>query len=425
MSGPTVISLFSGAGGLDYGLEAAGFETRVCIDNDPEAVATLRENRDWPIIPESIFDIPTEHILSDASLGVGDADLVVGGPPCQPFSKAGYWARGDSLRLEDPRAFTLLAFMRVIAATLPKVVLFENVRGFAYRGKAEAREFMDREFRRINAKHETAYFPVAETIQAADYGVAQLRERFFLIAARDGTRFTFPTRTHANAQRSGLRDQLPRYRTAWDAIGDLDHQSTSDLEVRGKWADLLPSIPEGHNYLFHTDRGDGAPLFGWRRRYWSFLLKLGKARPSWTIPAQPGPAVGPFHWENRRLSVREMARIQTFPDDVDVVGGLSSAQRQIGNAVPSLLAETIGRALREQMLDRVRLEGEPTLAVRAAGPAPPPEPTRPVPHYYRELAGRDSAHPGTGMGRGALRRPRRSARLSLDAATSQRETVAP
>ena len=425
MSAPTVISLFSGAGGLDYGLEAAGFETRVCIDNDPEAVATLSENRDWPIIAESIFDVPADRILSEAALDVGDADLVVGGPPCQPFSKAGYWARGDSLRLEDPRAFTLVAFMRVVAAALPRVVLFENVRGFAYRGKSEAREFMDREFRRINAMHETAYVPVAETIQAADYGVPQLRERFLLVAARDGARLMFPTTTHSGARQGGPGDQLSQHRTAWDAIGDLGNQRTSDLEMRGKWADLLPSIPEGHNYLFHTDRGGGTPLFGWRRRYWSFLLKLAKDRPSWTIPAQPGPAVGPFHWENRRLSVREMARIQTFPDDVDVIGGLSSAQRQIGNAVPSLLAETIGRALREQLLDRVRLEGEPALAVRAGEPVPPPGPTRPVPHHYRGLAGHDSAHPGTGMGRGALRRATQSARLSRNAATSRTGAVAP
>ena len=107
-----------------------------------------------------------------------------------------------------------------------------------------------------------------------------------------------------------------------------------DLAVRGKWADLLPSIPEGSNYLHHTDRGEGMPLFGWRRRYWTFLLKLAKNRPSWTIQAQPGPAVGPFHWSNRRLSVRELSRLQTFPDDVNIVGGArigSEATRQRGS----------------------------------------------------------------------------------------------
>ncbi len=92
------------------------------------------------------------------------------------------------------------------------------------------------------------------------------------------------------------------------------------------------------------------PLFGWRRRYWNFLLKLAKRLPSRTIQAQPGPAVGPFHWENRRLSDRELCRLQTFPDDVQVHGNRMSVQRQIGNAVPSLLAEVLGREIKTQLL---------------------------------------------------------------------------
>ena len=85
------------------------------------------------------------------------------------------------------------------------------------------------------------------------------------------------------------------------------------LTVGGKWADLLPTIPEGQNYLWHTNRGGGSQLFGWRTRYWSFLLKLAKNLPSWTIQAHPGSSIGPFHWRNRKLSVPEMCRLQTFP----------------------------------------------------------------------------------------------------------------
>src|SRR5260221_13645095 len=109
-------------------------------------------------------------------------------------------------------------------------------------------------------------------------------------------------------------------------------------------------MPEGDNYLWHADRCGGKPLFGWRRRYWSFLLKLAKARPSWTIQAQPGPAIGPFHWDNRYLSMRELCRLQTFPDDVHVVGTRASIQKQLGNAVPSLLAEVMAREMRGQMV---------------------------------------------------------------------------
>src|SRR5690606_36479620 len=136
------------------------------------------------------------------------------------------------------------------------------------------------------------------------YGVPQIRERFFMIAARDGSDFTFPEPTHAPEQDASGQLALPNvepYRTACDALGDVEPESTDDLEMQGKWAALLPSIPEGHNYLWHTDRGGGLPLFCWRRRYWSFLLKLAKNLPSWTIQAQPGPAIGPFHWNNRRL----------------------------------------------------------------------------------------------------------------------------
>src|SRR6185312_12245754 len=122
---------------------------------------------------------------------------------------------------------------------------------------------------------------------------------------------------------------------------DLPAAAGAEHQLRGKWADLLPSIPPGMNYLWHTDRGGGEPLFGWRRRYWSFLLKLAPDQPSWTIQAQPGPATGPFHWDNRRLTGREMARLQTFPDDIQITGSLADAQRQIGNAVPSLLAEVL------------------------------------------------------------------------------------
>ncbi|MBK8082424.1 MAG: DNA cytosine methyltransferase [Devosia sp.] len=141
----------------------------------------------------------------------------------------------------------------------------------------------------------------------------QLRERIFFVGSRDGRAFRFPAPTHAPAE--ALNADLITHTAAWHAIGDLDPGDTAqNLALAGKWADLLPTIPEGCNYLWHTDRRGGQPLFGWRRRYWNFLLKLSKRQPAWTIQAQPGPATGPFHWNNRRLSALELARLQTFPD---------------------------------------------------------------------------------------------------------------
>src|SRR5688572_26300988 len=98
---PKVISLYSGAGGLDYGFEAAGYETAFTNDLDHDSCETLRRNREWPVVERSVFDLPTEEILQIAGLDVGEADVLIGGPPCQPFSKSSYWVRGDAARLKD------------------------------------------------------------------------------------------------------------------------------------------------------------------------------------------------------------------------------------------------------------------------------------------------------------------------------------
>jgi len=135
-------------------------------------------------------------------------------------------------------------------------------------------------------------------------------------------------------------------------IGDLDRDYEDDeLKVGGKWGHLLPEIPPGDNYLFFTEkRGHPNPIFAWRSKYWSFLLKLSPDKPSWTIQAQPGPYVGPFHWKNRRLTISEIKRLQTFPDDYIIYGNRKSAHRQLGDAVPPLLAEKIGESIRYQLI---------------------------------------------------------------------------
>lgn len=410
MNAPRVISLFSGAGGLDYGLEAAGFETAVALELDRDCCETLKVSRPhWNVIHSNIFDVGTDQILSTGGISAGAVELLVGGPPCQPFSKAGYWSRGDSLRLEDPRAHTLSAYMRVVREALPRVFLLENVEGLAFAGKDEGLRLLLSQVHRINLETKSNYQPTVQILNSADFGVPQVRERVVMIAARDGGRFQFPqpafgpSRSKELAPETMATPVLPSYRTAWDALADVRPRASEDLSVRGKWAELLPSIPEGSNYLHHTDRGEGAPLFGWRRRYWSFLLKLAKDRPSWTIQAQPGPAIGPFHWTNRRLSIRELCRLQTFPDDVNVVGGRTSQQRQLGNAVPSLLAEVLGREIARQFFgisSRRRLK----LLPPDRSPSPPPEPLASVPPKFRRLAGKHTAHPGTGKGFGAIAR---------------------
>jgi DNA (cytosine-5)-methyltransferase 1 len=397
-----VVSLFSGAGGLDYGFEAAGFETAVAIENDHDCCETLRRNRKkWPVIERSIFDIKSAEMMEVAGLKRGEADVLIGGPPCQPYSKAGYWARGDARRLSDPRSNTLTAYLRIMEELCPRVIFLENVEGFSYSEKDEALGLILSRIREINKRTRSNYRPAFQVVKAADFGVPQLRERFILIASRDGELFKFPQPTHRRPE--GRRGQLSlstveSYRTAWDALGDVVPEPDEDLEVRGRWADLLPSIPEGSNYLWHTDRGGGLPLFGWRRRYWSFLLKLAKDRPSWTIQAQPGPAIGPFHWKNRRLSARELCRLQTFPEDVKICGTRGAVQKQLGNAVPSLLAEVLARAIKTQFLGGRPMRGSLHLLPPRRGLVPTPEPPARPPRRFHVLRGDHAPHPGTGKG---------------------------
>jgi DNA (cytosine-5)-methyltransferase 1 len=407
----SAISLFTGAGGLDLGFEAAGFDTRVAVEMDPEAVATIRHNRDWPLIAQDIHSdaASSDRILRTACLRQGDADILIGGPPCQPFSKSGYWARGDALRLADPRASTLGAYLRVLRAALPKTYLLENVPGIAFTSKDEGLVFLRKEIESINHDTGCCYTFRAQLLRAVEYGVPQDRHRVFIVGHRDGKEFVFPEPSHRESTGDLLSGPFEPVLTAWDAIGDLEDDDDPSLRVTGKWARLLPSIPEGFNYLYHTDRGQGLPLFGWRRRYWSFLLKLAKAQPSWTIAAQPGPAIGPFHWRNRRLSVRELGRLQTFPSDYVVLGTLRAAQRQIGNAVPSALAERLALEIRRQLLGHKGREGlPPTLLPKRCLPVPPPTPVTEVPIEYRHLIGAHDAHPGTGKGYGAMGRPTRA-----------------
>jgi DNA (cytosine-5)-methyltransferase 1 len=122
--------------------------------------------------------------------------------------------------------------------------------------------------------------------------------------------------------------------------------------VGGKYGGLLADIPPGRNYLYYTaHEGHPTPLFEWRSRYWTFLLKLDPDRPAPTIQGQPGPYVGPFHWESRRLRIPELKRLQDFPDDFVIEGSRRDVQLQVGNSVPPGLAEVVASAIRDQAVN--------------------------------------------------------------------------
>lgn len=400
------ISLFSGIGGLDFGFEEAGFETRVALEIDRHACRAIRLNRPWEVIEDDISKVSSATVLERAGLASGEADILIGGPPCQPFSKSAYWVRGDALRLDDPRADTLTGYLRILRDARPRAFLLENVYGLAYEGKDEGLRYILDGIAQINRETGTRYEVSWEVVNAAEHGVPQIRERVFMVGSRDGRKFRFPKPTHAEPDKIGrdLFDAIEPYRTAWDALGDLPEPGESEpsIKVGGKWGELLPTIPEGENYLWHTDRGGGHPLFGWRTRYWSFLLKLSKRLPSWTVQAQPGAAIGPFHWKNRRLTFQELCRIQTFPDGLTIDSGRTEMQRMLGNAVPSLIAEVMAREIRRQFFGSA-LKPPPMLLPPRRTPVPRAEPLPPLPAQYRPLIGTYEAHPGTGKGRGAVK----------------------
>lgn len=389
MSKLRAISLFSGAGGMDIGLEAAGFDILGHCEISPTARASLTLNRpNWTHLVESGDVVQLANALERQETGWRDVDLIAAGPPCQPFSRAAQWHLNGAQGLEDRRAESLSAFLNIVRIVQPKVVLIENVPEFAGNGPRSALSFLRGGFRAIERENGVSYVLDSRILNAADFGVPQNRRRAVVIATRTDREFHFPGETHKGCPM-----------TAWDALWDAPPEDKPMMS--GKWADLLPSVPEGMNYMHFTDRGDGPHLFGYRTRYWSFLLKLCRDRPSWTLPASPGPATGPFHWDSRPLSVREGMRIQSFPDSWQLVGDYREQWQQIGNATPPLLAEIVGRAV------RLHCEGEdattkPTL-LRDRGPTVSPAPeVVSVPERYLRLRGEHPAHPGAGRGPGRL-----------------------
>ena len=225
-----------------------------------------------------------------------------------------------------------------------------------------------------------------KVLDAYDFGVPQMRKRAIVLLFKGSQNIEWPQPVSNEEKRN-----------TWDAIGELDNDKNAYAPMRGKWANLLPSIPEGCNYQWHTDKGGGKELFGYRTRYWNFLLKLAKDRPSWTIAAQPGPSAGPFHWKNRPLTIQECACLQTFPSDWLFCGSKGEQMRQVGNATPPLLAEYLG-----EMILRCKDSKHPlkqkNLRIPSRSDCPEPEKVMPISLDYTHLIKKRKPHPGTGKG---------------------------
>lgn len=345
------ISLFSGAGGLDLGVERAGFRVASAVEWNDDAATTMEKNfhgLESEVIREDIRKVETADLLRAAGLGKRERpDLLVGGPPCVAFSKSGFWL--DWKRAgEDPAAGLLSAYTRALSEAKPRAFLMESVYALVYKNTASRPAFQ----RFLEEIESAGYDSHWEVLNAADYGVPQRRPRVFVVGVPKGRPLPpFPEPTHGGTwERRQTGNQERPHVTAGEVLDGLRTEPEPTEEVGGKWGHLLLEIPPGDNYLYFTaKRGHPDPIFKWRSRFWSFLLKLSPDKASPTIQAQPGPYVGPFHWENRRLRVPELKRLFTFPDDFTFVGSRSSVQTQIGNSVPPRLAEAVALSVAEAL----------------------------------------------------------------------------
>lgn len=333
-----VISLFSGCGGLDLGFKKAGYHTLYATDVWDKACESLSLNH----MADTVVcdDIRNLHFTEFK----GKVDVLIGGPPCPPYSQTRHYLVDKVGGFADEKAgFAVPEYFRVLSEIQPKAFLFENVDGFTFKTYKEPMEFLKEQAESLG------YNITFRVINAANYGVPQTRKRFICVGIKKGLgTFVFPDETHSEA---GDNNTL-KWVTCGNVMSDMDNITEEEKTQRpgSKDYDLLTQIPPGDNYLFFTEkRGHPNPIFKWKSRYWTFLLKLSPNRPSWTIQASFSNNQGPFHWRNRFLRIEEIKRIQTFDDNYQLSGDFKDQWRQIGNAVPALLAFVLATELKKYL----------------------------------------------------------------------------
>ena len=327
------IELFAGAGGLALGVEKAGFNTLGCIEFDKDACATLRKNRpDWRVIEADIADISSQNLEELISLQKGELDLLSGGAPCQAFSYA-----GKKLGLEDARGTLFYHYAVFLQKLQPKMFLFENVRGLLSHDKGKTYKTITEIF------EQAGYCIYRKVLNAWDYGVAQKRERLITIGIRKDllgkVQFNFP---QPHEYKPVLRDIL------------LDcpvSEGTPYSEYKRKIFELVPpggywrDIPEeiAKEYMKSCWNMGGGRT--------GILRRLSLDEPSLTVLTSPSQKqTDRCHpLEARPFTVRENARCQSFPDDWEFCGSISSQYKQVGNAVPVNLAYEIAVRIKEAL----------------------------------------------------------------------------
>ncbi len=217
-----IISLFSGAGGMDIGFEMAGYKTAVAVEYDKSCCETLNTNKPHlPVIQGNISKITTQQILKVGNLKPTEPALVIGGPPCQSFSLA-----GKRMGMDDPRGLLVLEFIRVVRESLPVAFVMENVKGMVNWEGGKAMDAIMNEISEpiIFEGQEYKYTISKAVLNAADYGASQFRERVFIVGNRINKTFQFPESTHGKSESATIDlfgNKKKEYNTVWDAIGKL------------------------------------------------------------------------------------------------------------------------------------------------------------------------------------------------------------
>ncbi|MFL6238994.1 MAG: DNA cytosine methyltransferase [Actinomycetes bacterium] len=398
------IDLFCGAGGLSEGFLQSGFNVGVGLDSDQEAIATLQHNHaGTATICGDVREVSGRDLLATA--GFAEADVLIGGPSCQGFSTQG--RRGRWASEKDPRNLLYKEFARLAGELRPEWLVMENVTGLLWyeRGAFAKKIFAEFERRGYRLEH--------RILLAADFGVPQLRRRLIIIGTRTKQPIRWPEQTHFGGVRRDtvhlwkerhkrLFPHLSPHLTLWDAISDLPaipagggrpiskytKKPRTDYQraMRGEQEELLnheaPPLPDVHYELIkHVAEGetwreipvDKLPArFAKIRRTdgTNLFARPERNRPSYTIITQFGNVTTGAYThplQDRAFSAREGARIQSFPDGFNFLGPLTSQYRQIGNAVPPLLARCIAESVQRGISGSAQSESSDDPALDVAG----------------------------------------------------------
>lgn len=368
----TVVDLFCGAGGLSEGFRQAGFEVRLGSDIEPKFGETfVRSHEGATFLPLPIQQLAVADVLAKTNLRAGELDVLVGGPPCQGYSVYNH-GRGE----HDPRAGLFREYLRLLAGLRPKHVVMENVTGLLSIAGGGLLKSICREF------SDLGYEPTVGVLKAEEFGVPQERRRVIFMASRVGHGPDLPLPTHGDKKKPLV--------TIWDAIGDLppiweeggfageveyasEPFSEFQLEMRsgnrglknhrgpklskinmervkhipqgGSWRDIpFDLLPAG---MKKAKRSDHTKRYGRPRPDQLSCTILTKCDIHW------GAYIHPF--QNRPLTVREAARLQSFPDSFEFFGSVTDQFVQVGNAVPPLLGKAIAVEVRKALRSHVRL----------------------------------------------------------------------